>query len=106
MGCDFYYWEETVIEYADAMGGAHQYIEEGQAHRGYDEWHGDRDFTGAYYNCLGHVITEYGRKPLYEAGMWVCSAYGKTRVESLCAVAGIRLGAVTQVYKRMNGYNR
>ena len=103
MGCDYYCWIETVVQYLDASGVQQSAIEGEEPKRRYVSY-GDPDFNKPY--GLNEEIADYGKRALYENGAWVCLPSGKLRIEELCYAKKIPFAMITSVFKFKNGYWR
>ncbi len=108
MGCDYYIWLETVIEYTDADGSAKTYTERGEYERRYTygdiNQHLDPDFDVIRKRCpMKEEIAEYGIRDMFRNGNWVCQPAGRERIEALCEENQISFSNVTRVFKRKGG---
>ena len=129
MGCDYYTWIETVIEYKDLSGNLRTYIDKPdfeQYERNYEYNLGntyDPDFEDRPENNeLDQKILFYGVKVLFENGKWLCNENGKARImgilnKEFCDMSDdeseeetkndkIPVESLVKVIKRMNGYWR
>jgi hypothetical protein len=111
MGCDYYIWLETVIEYTDAEGAAKIYTERGEYERRYTygdiNQHLDPDFDVIRKRCpMKGEIAEYGIRDMFRNGQWVCQPAGRERIEALCEENQIPVTAITRVFKRKGGHWR
>jgi hypothetical protein len=110
MGCDYYTWIETVVEYRDTSGVLMTYIdkpefEQFKRNYVYDDGCYDPDFEWPP-NQLTVDIAYYGKKVLYENEIWLCIESGKQRILTLCYSQNIPIDRLETVYKVMNGYWR
>ena len=112
MGCDYYTWIETVIQYTDASGNQREYIDK-PAYEAYDRHYCfgevgyDPDFDAPPgEDELMCMIREYGVKTLYADRKWLCRDHGKQRILEICCHHDIPVGSLTRVFKLMNGYWR
>ena len=108
MGCDYYIWLETVIEYTDADGAAKTYTERGEYERRYtygDPYaHLDPDFhIIPKRDPIKDEVAEYGIKNMFRDGDWVCQPAGRDRIERLCEENEIPISSITRVFKRKGG---
>jgi len=101
MGCDYYVWVETVIQYVDTDGFIKSVIEGTSPKRGWI-YYGDTDFDKPY--GLNDVIRDYGRRVMFESGSWYCLPAGKLRVQGICYSKKIPIDSVISVFKFKNGY--
>jgi hypothetical protein len=109
MGCDYYTWIETVVEYTDGEGKTKTYVEKPdfdhyeRHYDGYSEH--DADFEDPY-NPLEEKKSYYGEKDLYTDGKWVCKPAGIARMTQMLETNTIPLERVTRIFKQLNGYWR
>jgi hypothetical protein len=112
MGCDYYTWIETVIEYKDVSGNLCKYIEQPEFEEyerhyiySYEETSYDPDFEDPppKRNHLQEKINEFGVKVLFENNLWKCNENGKRRIIELLEENKIPFESITKVYKCMNG---
>ena len=111
MGCDYYTWIETVIDYKDLSGKRREYIERPdfeEYERNYEYSSGsyDTDLEDPPENSLEIKKKWYGEKVLFENGSWKCKEAGKQRVQKLLEEQKISLESVVRIFKRMDGYWR
>lgn len=109
MGCDYYTWIETVVEYTNEKGEIVEYVEKPEfkeKHYVFGDRSYDPDFENPPDNELDIRKREYGELPLYNGTRWVCLEAGITRVTTILAEKNIPLDKVTRIFKRMNGYWR
>ncbi len=112
MGCDYYTWLETIIEWKDLSGNLHIYIqtpefEQYERHYRWSDSTYDADFEDPpQRDELKEMIWSYGEKIFYENGVWECKEAGKNRILSILDTKKIPLTSVLRVYKQMNGYWR
>lgn len=114
MGCDYYTWVETVIQYVDDSNNQQEYIEKPEFERyernyDYSCYGGgsyDPDFEDPPEYPLYSDIKSYGEKDMFVNGSWVCKPHGKLGIETICEDQNIPFDKVTRVFKRMNGYIR
>lgn len=109
MGCDYYTWIETVVEYRNASGVLMTYndkpeFEDYKRNYVYEESY-DSDLEEPR-DQLALDIADYGKKVLYTNGTWSCTEHGKQRLTTLCTTKQIPLNSVVNIYKVMNGYWR
>ena len=109
MGCDYYTWIETVIEYRDTSGVLMTYIDKPE----YEQFKRNYVYEESYDSDLEERpdqlsvdIAHYGKKVLYEDEIWSCTESGKRRSLYLCESQKIPVDRVVTVYKVMNGYWR
>jgi hypothetical protein len=111
MGCDFYTWIETVIEWKDLSENLALYIDKPD----FEEYtrrycwrteNYDPDFEEKPEDELRLEIREFGTKVLFEKGNWLCKEAGKNRILYLLEQQKIPLENLVSVYKRMDGYWR
>jgi hypothetical protein len=112
MGCDYYTWVETVIQYVDASNNQQEYIEK----PAFDEY--ERNYADGYYSSydpdfedppeypMYSDIRRYGQKDMYINNTWICKPHGKSSIEAICEEQKIPIDKLTHVFKRMNGYLR
>jgi hypothetical protein len=111
MGCDYYTWIETVIEYRNENGETVTYIEkpefeEYEKHYTVTYLKHDPDFDAPLEDELKAEIKRYGEPILYNGTRWVCQKAGVDRVTTLLEEQNILLSNVVRVFKRTNGYWR
>ena len=95
MGCDYYTWIETVIEYTTAAG-TEKYIEKGEPECHYII----SDFDENPVEELEWAVIEYGKPDLFENGQWVAD---RDCIEALCEENKIPTNTITRVFKRKSG---
>ena len=111
MGCDYYTWIETVVEYTDGEGKAKTYVEKPdfdhyeRHYEGYSRSY-DPDFEDPPESGLEIRKREYGEKILYNGARWLCNQSGIDRVKEILASKNIAITSVACAFKRMNGYWR
>jgi hypothetical protein len=112
MGCDYYTWIQTILEWKDTSGRMKQYIEKPEFEQyerhyiySYEETNYDSDFEDPppKRNHLQEKIEEYGVKVLFEDGSWKCNENGKKRILEILNENKIPVESLTNVYKCMNG---
>jgi hypothetical protein len=111
MGCDYYTWIETVIQYTDASGNQSEYkekpeFEEYERHYCFGSPDYDPDFDDPPEDELVVQIRQYGVKTLYADGAWRCKESGKQRILEICCHHDIPVASLTRVFKQMDGYWR
>ena len=111
MGCDYYTWIETVIEYTNEKGETVEYVEkpEFEQYEKHYEFHSDSydsDLDNPPEDSLTLRKRSYGEKILYNGNRWVCLEAGITRVTKVLAGQNIPLDKVVRIFKRMGGYWR
>lgn len=102
MGCDYYIWIETVIQYIDASGLLQCIIDGEKPKRTYNKEPVDYDFEVTY--SLNDEIRDYDRKIMYENGIWIANLHGKMRIQGLCYENKIPYDSIISVFKFKNGY--
>jgi hypothetical protein len=109
MGCDYYTWIETVIEYRDTSGVLMTYIDKPE----YEQFKRNYVYEESYDSDLEERpdqlsvdIAYYGKKILYEDEIWICTESGKQRILTVCSSQNIPIDRLETVYKVMNGYWR
>ena len=102
MGCDYRVWIETVLQYSDESGVLQSVIEGEAPQRKYNTINGDPDFNAPY--TLNDEIRDYGRKVMYEDGIWFCFPAGKMRIQRICYERNIPFDSLVRVFKFKNGY--
>lgn len=108
MGCDYYTWIETVIEYRDASGVLMTYIdkpefEDYERHYDYSSYDPDLEEKP---DPLSDRIARYGKQALFNNGAWICKEHGKQRILAVCEKQKILADGLLSVFKRMGGYWR
>ena len=114
MGCDYYYWIETVVEYKDADGEVKTFVEpvDREDYQGGYSYHWctshdpDFDLPPMASSSLQRDIDEYGKRYLFVNSEWKCMAGGRIRIQELCTYYKIPFDNLVAVYKRKNGYLR
>jgi hypothetical protein len=114
MGCDYYTWIETVIQYTDSSNNPNEYIEKPECdnyeknydYSCYSAHTYDPDFDDPPEHPLYRDIRMYGQKDMYTNNTWVCKPHGKSSVEAICEEQHIPIDKLTRVFKRKNGYIR
>ena len=102
MGCDYYIWIETVIQYIDSSGCQQSVIEGEKPQKKYNKKPDDPDFERVY--TLNDEIREYDKKVLFENGYWFCLNSGKIRIQDICNRKKIPFDSIFSVFKFKNGY--
>jgi len=102
MGCDYRIWVETVIQYRDANGIIQSEIEGEEPQRKWNIYPEDTDFEEVYN--LDAEIREYGKKVIYQDGVWRCLPQGKMRIQEICYERKIPFDSILYVFKFKNGY--
>ena len=102
MGCDYYIWIETVIQYLDADGKQQSFIEGTERERGYTTYFEDPDFDEPH--DLNYQIKKYGKKPMFENGIWYCLDSGRLRIEDICLENNIKIDSIISIFKFKNGF--
>ncbi len=108
MGCDYYIWLETVIEYTDADGAAKTYTERGEYDRRYTYGDPNENLDPDFHiirkrDPIKEEVAEYGTKDMFRDGQWVCQPAGRERIEVLCNNNEIPVESITRVFKRKGG---
>lgn len=112
MGCDYYTWIETVIEWKDLSGNIRKYtdkpgFEQYERHYIWNDSIYDADFDDPPESDeLEEMIFNYGVKVLYENGNWKCKEAGKNRIMYILKYINISPESLIKVCKKMNGYWR
>ncbi len=111
MGCDYYTWIETVIEWIDASGNFNTFIDKPdfeQYNRHYDGYRADYDpdVEDPPKTNLEIEIENYGEIVLFENGTWLCKEAGKRRILQILNDNHIPIEGLRKVFKRMDGYHR
>jgi hypothetical protein len=104
MGCDYYVWIDTVIQYIDSSGNQQSLIEGSERQKRYNIISSDPDFEKDY--TLSVEIEEYGKKVLFENGVWYCLENGKIRIQEICCEKKIPFDSIISVFKFKNGFHR
>jgi len=111
MGCDYYTWIETIIQWKDLSGNLVHYVDKPEFQK-YDRrycWRRevyDPDFEDEPEDELDLEIREYGKKVLFSEGKWLCKEAGKQRILDILAERGVPVERLQYVCKKMNGYWR
>jgi hypothetical protein len=115
MGCDYYTYVITRLQYTDAQGRTRKFDEQGESERHYyyggdSEYDPDLEADISFGDCIGAVIDrerrEYGEKDLFIGGEWKCQPAGKERILALCTSKKIPIEALVRVYKFKSGHMR
>ena len=113
MGCDYYTYVITRIQFTNENGTLISYDEQGERERheyygggpGYDP---DLEPPVSYSDCIQAVIDMhawgYGEKNLFVNGQWTCQPAGKERLLALCAAQEIPVATVVRIYKFKSGH--
>ena len=102
MGCDYYVWIDTVIQYIDSSGNQQSLIEGNTPQKRYNKKPEDYDFETVY--TLNDEIRDYDKKILFENSCWFCLEYGKLRIQKICSKNKIPFDSIISVFKFKNGY--
>lgn len=103
MGCDYYSWIDTVIEYIDLSGIQQSAIDSSEKEAKYI-YYGDSDFEKPY--DLNEEIESYGKRYLYENNTWLGLSFSKQRIQQFCTINNIPFDRLVSVFKVKNGYVR
>ena len=103
MGCDYYFWIDTVIQYTDSANIMHTYIEGTPPRRAYNMYPRDQDFEVVI--GLNDEIEIYGKKTMFEDSVWYCLDVGQLRIQKICYNKKIPIDSLVSVFKFKNGYN-
>lgn len=115
MGCDYYTYVITRIQFTNAKGNVISYDEKGEPERHYyyggdPEYDPDLEAPISYSDCIQASIDayakSYGEKDLFVGGEWKCQPTGKERILALCANKKIPFEKVVRVYKFKSGHMR
>lgn len=114
MGCDYYTWIETVIQYVDSSNSQKEYVEKPDRDdykRNYDFscYSADKydpDFDDPPQHPMYRDIESYGQKDMFINNTWVCKPHGKSTIEELCKDHNIPIDKLMRVFKRMDGFIR
>lgn len=102
MGCDYYIWLDTVIQYIDLSGTLQSVIDSDKKCKRYIREPHDWDFEEPY--GINDEIREYGKKIMFEKGAWYCLPCGKQRIQEICTDKQISFDSIVTVFKFKNGY--
>ena len=115
MGCDYYTYVITRIQFTNAKGAVISYdekgVNEGRYYYGGDpEYDPDLEEPVSYSDLIKAAIDResysYGEKNLFVNGQWICQPAGKERIIALCTSKKIPLEALVRVYKFKTGRMR
>lgn len=114
MGCDYYTYVITRIQYTDTRGRIRAHDEEGQreSHYVWDVPAPDPDLEepvgrGTLIKAeIDRARREYGERELFVGGEWKCQPAGKDRILALCAQKAIPVEALVRIYKFKSGHMR
>lgn len=114
MGCDYYTYVLTRIQFTNAGGHLQTYEEKGDSERHYyhfcDEVDSDIDepinWAQKKEEALDQECERYGQRVLFADGEWRCQPAGKDRILALCAERKIPVESLVRVYKVKSGHLR
>jgi len=99
MGCDYYTWPVVTVVYKKADGSDGLLREyEAREPRYYMAYDPDLD---NWYDEPERIAKDYGKKNLYENGIWNCTESGKMTVANLCFKYNVPIANVVKAYKSM-----